>query len=84
MICGKLTLTRGFVNFFSRPTAHTSKLSQKQRKLIAMAAKDSSPEIVPDVAMQPSPLQAKKPGNVWYVLPLIWLFMLTLNIRHCF
>ncbi|XP_062980989.1 inhibitor of Bruton tyrosine kinase [Elgaria multicarinata webbii] len=45
-----------------RPTSHGSKLSQKQRKLIAMAAKDNSPEIVPDAVM---PLTPPKSGNVW-------------------
>nr|XP_028578685.1 inhibitor of Bruton tyrosine kinase isoform X3 [Podarcis muralis] len=48
-----------------RPTSHGSKLSQKQRKLIAMAAKDNSPEIVPEAAMPPTPQNAAKPGNVW-------------------
>ncbi|XP_032999189.1 inhibitor of Bruton tyrosine kinase isoform X3 [Lacerta agilis] len=48
-----------------RPTSHGSKLSQKQRKLIAMAAKDNSPEIVPEASMPPTPQNAAKPGNVW-------------------
>ncbi|XP_028578685.2 inhibitor of Bruton tyrosine kinase isoform X3 [Podarcis muralis] len=48
-----------------RPTSHGSKLSQKQRKLIAMAAKDNSPEIGPEAAMPPTPQNAAKPGNVW-------------------
>ncbi|KAL8186179.1 UNVERIFIED_CONTAM: hypothetical protein K2H54_065871 [Gekko kuhli] len=51
----------------SRLTSLGNKLSQKQRKLIAMAAKDSSPEVVPDAAVLPAPRRAAKPGNVWYV-----------------
>ncbi|XP_053143059.1 inhibitor of Bruton tyrosine kinase isoform X2 [Hemicordylus capensis] len=50
----------------SGPTSHGSKLSQKQRKLIAMAAKDNSPEIVPDATMQPpTPPKATKLGSAW-------------------
>ncbi|XP_077162028.1 inhibitor of Bruton tyrosine kinase isoform X1 [Paroedura picta] len=48
-----------------RLTSHGNKLSQKQRKLIAMAAKDGSPEIVPDAAVLPAPRKATKPGNAW-------------------
>ncbi|XP_054831335.1 inhibitor of Bruton tyrosine kinase isoform X2 [Eublepharis macularius] len=48
-----------------RPASHGNKLSQKQRKLIAMAAKDGSPEIMPDAALLPTPRKATKPGNVW-------------------
>ncbi|XP_061479196.1 inhibitor of Bruton tyrosine kinase isoform X2 [Rhineura floridana] len=48
-----------------RSTSHGSKLSQKQRKLIAMAAKDNNPDIVPDAAMPSAPPNAAKPGNVW-------------------
>ncbi|XP_044277388.1 inhibitor of Bruton tyrosine kinase [Varanus komodoensis] len=45
-----------------RPASHGNKLSQKQRKLIAMAAKENSPEIVPDAVMLPVP---SKSGHVW-------------------
>ncbi|XP_066468568.1 inhibitor of Bruton tyrosine kinase [Tiliqua scincoides] len=49
-----------------KPISHGSKLSQKQRKLIAMAAKDNGPEIVPDTAVQPPmPPKATVLGNVW-------------------
>lgn len=49
-----------------RPISHGSKLSQKQRKLIAMAAKDNSSEMMSDTAMQP-PTPPKVPvlGNAW-------------------
>uniref|UniRef100_A0A8D2LZD8 Inhibitor of Bruton tyrosine kinase n=1 Tax=Varanus komodoensis TaxID=61221 RepID=A0A8D2LZD8_VARKO len=50
-----------------RPASHGNKLSQKQRKLIAMAAKENSPEIVPDAVMLPVP---SKSGHVWYAILL--------------
>ncbi|XP_060608945.2 inhibitor of Bruton tyrosine kinase isoform X1 [Anolis sagrei] len=48
-----------------RPTPHGSKLSQKQRKLIALAAKDSSPDFVSDVIVPPTSPKTAKTGNVW-------------------
>uniref|UniRef100_A0A6J0TZD0 Inhibitor of Bruton tyrosine kinase isoform X1 n=1 Tax=Pogona vitticeps TaxID=103695 RepID=A0A6J0TZD0_9SAUR len=49
----------------SRPSPHASKLSQKQRKLIALAAKESNPEIVPDAVVPPASPKTPKAGNVW-------------------
>ncbi|XP_042299437.1 inhibitor of Bruton tyrosine kinase-like isoform X1 [Sceloporus undulatus] len=48
-----------------RPTPHGGKLSQKQRKMIALAAKDSSPDFVPDVVLPPTSPKTAKSGNVW-------------------
>ncbi|KAH0622107.1 hypothetical protein JD844_024105 [Phrynosoma platyrhinos] len=58
--CGSLPKTNS-----GRPTPHGSKLSQKQRKLIALAAKDSSPDFVPDAILQPTSPKTAKSGNVW-------------------
>ncbi|XP_063168747.1 inhibitor of Bruton tyrosine kinase [Candoia aspera] len=48
-----------------RATSHGSKLSQKQRKLIALAAKDNNPEIVPDAVLLPTVSKTTKPATVW-------------------
>ncbi|XP_048351373.1 inhibitor of Bruton tyrosine kinase isoform X2 [Sphaerodactylus townsendi] len=49
----------------SGPTTQGNKLSQKQRKLIAMTSKDNSPEIMPIAAALPAQRKTTKPGNVW-------------------
>uniref|UniRef100_A0A8D0DVM4 Inhibitor of Bruton tyrosine kinase n=1 Tax=Salvator merianae TaxID=96440 RepID=A0A8D0DVM4_SALMN len=48
-----------------KPISHGSKLSQKQRKMIALAAKDNNPEIVLDATVPLTPPKTVKPGNVW-------------------
>lgn len=52
--------------------SHGIKLSQKQRKLIALAAKDSgsvttSTEPTPLITIPPTPTKVVKLGNAWYV-----------------
>ncbi|KAJ6665824.1 hypothetical protein lerEdw1_001296 [Lerista edwardsae] len=67
-----------------RPIPHGSKLSQKQRKLIAMAAKDNCPEITPEAAMQPpTPPKATMLGNVWSVLVLERNFRDEKDLAQC-
>uniref|UniRef100_G1KTS1 Inhibitor of Bruton tyrosine kinase n=1 Tax=Anolis carolinensis TaxID=28377 RepID=G1KTS1_ANOCA len=63
----------------SGPTPHGSKLSQKQRKLIALAAKDSSPDFVSDMVVLPTSPKTTKPGNIWYVV----LVLIILKSAFC-
>ncbi|XP_013923033.1 PREDICTED: inhibitor of Bruton tyrosine kinase isoform X4 [Thamnophis sirtalis] len=49
-----------------RATSHGNKLSQKQKKLMALAAKDNNPEIVPDVVVLSTAPKTTKPATVWY------------------
>lgn len=61
--------------------SHGIKLSQKQRKMIALAAKDSgsvagSPEPTTLVAIPPPPTKVAKLGNAWYVINQISILLL--------
>ncbi|XP_013923032.1 PREDICTED: inhibitor of Bruton tyrosine kinase isoform X3 [Thamnophis sirtalis] len=47
-----------------RATSHGNKLSQKQKKLMALAAKDNNPEIVPDVVVLSTAPKTTKPATV--------------------
>lgn len=51
---------------FSRATSHGNKISQKQKKLMALAAKDNNPEIVPDAVVLSTAPKTTKPATVWY------------------
>ncbi|EMP36629.1 Inhibitor of Bruton tyrosine kinase [Chelonia mydas] len=55
---------------FSKPASHGIKLSQKQRKMIAMAAKDNGSvtnglETTSITATPPTPTKVTKPGSAW-------------------
>lgn len=61
------------MSIHSRMVSHGIKLSQKQRKMIALAAKDngsvaSSPEPTTLVTTPPPPTKVAKLGNAWYVI----------------
>lgn len=61
------------MSIHSRMVSHGIKLSQKQRKMIALAAKDngsvaSSPEPTTLVMTPPPPTKVAKLGNAWYVI----------------
>lgn len=61
--------------------SHGIKLSQKQRKMIALAAKDngsvaSGPEPTTLVTAPPPPTKVAKLGNAWYVINQISILFL--------
>lgn len=60
--------------------SHGIKLSQKQRKMIALAAKDNgsagNPEPTTLVTAPPPPTKVAKLGNVWYVINQISILFL--------
>ena len=61
--------------------SHGIKLSQKQRKMIALAAKDngsviSSTEPTTLITTPPPPTKVAKLGNAWYVINQISLLFL--------
>ncbi|NWR16339.1 IBTK kinase, partial [Emberiza fucata] len=82
--CGTMPKTNS-----SRMVSHGIKLSQKQRKMIALAAKDNGSASIPEpttlVTTPPPPTKVAKLGNVWYVInkiPILFLWrVFTLNRR---
>lgn len=77
-----LTSSLFAISNHSRMVSHGIKLSQKQRKMIALAAKDngsvtSSMEPSVLITTPPPPMKAAKLGNAWYVIhqiPLLFLW----------
>uniref|UniRef100_A0A8B9ZF94 Inhibitor of Bruton tyrosine kinase n=1 Tax=Anas platyrhynchos TaxID=8839 RepID=A0A8B9ZF94_ANAPL len=70
--CGTMPKTN------SRMASHGIKLSQKQRKMIALAAKDNgsvttSTEPTPLITAPPTPTKVARLGNAWYVTSQISL-----------
>lgn len=69
------------ISLHSRMVSHGIKLSQKQRKMIALAAKDngsvtSSTEPATLITTPPPPTKVAKLGNAWYVTNQISLLFL--------
>lgn len=69
------------MSIYSRMVSHGIKLSQKQRKMIALAAKDngsvaSSTEPTTLVTVPPPPTKVAKLGNAWYVINQISILFL--------
>uniref|UniRef100_A0A674JCI4 Inhibitor of Bruton tyrosine kinase n=1 Tax=Terrapene triunguis TaxID=2587831 RepID=A0A674JCI4_9SAUR len=75
-----------------KPASHGIKLSQKQRKMIAMAAKDNgsvtnSLDATSITATPPTPMKVTKPGSAWYVILVnsvyLSLFLYTAFVSEC-
>lgn len=52
----------------SKVISHGVKLSQKQRKMIAMTTKENSSGMNSMETASPAPSKTPKPGNAWYAL----------------
>lgn len=66
------------ISIHGRMASHGIKLSQKQRKMIALAAKDNgsvttSTEPTPLITAPPTPTKVARLGNAWYVTSQISL-----------
>lgn len=66
------------ISIHGRMASHGIKLSQKQRKMIALAAKDNgsvttSTEPTPLITAPPTPTKVARLGSAWYVTSQISL-----------